>query len=184
MAWASMAWDLALTIFSRHFREMWRGESVFSKFSLPLNCGYKAIKNSSIVVRQPGDQTSLLLLTVNLGKATVILLNLNFLVSYPQTFWYKSEEGLTYGYKQLMETLKHCSFLNQKTRENTPPVSKSQFNFWINTLKKKKNPKKPRLTYIPPCNKICCEFLSHGNLTPQSLKFLDATADYYCSEFC
>lgn len=53
MAWASMAWDLALTIFSRHFREMWRGESVFSKFSLPLNCGYKAIKNFSIVVRRP-----------------------------------------------------------------------------------------------------------------------------------
>lgn len=178
MAWASMAWDLALTIFSRHFREMWRGESVFSKFSLPLNCGYKAIKNSSIVVRQPGDQTSLLLLTVNLGKAIVILLNLNFLVSYPQTFWYKSEEGLTYGYKQLMETLKHCSFLNQKTRENTPPVSKSQFNFWINTLKTKK-PKKTTINlYSPLVIKFVVEFLSHGNLTPQSLKFLGATADY------
>lgn len=42
--------------------------SLFSKFSLPLNCGHKVIKNSSIVVRQPGDQTSLLLSTVNPGS--------------------------------------------------------------------------------------------------------------------
>lgn len=176
MAWASMAWDLALTIFSRHFRDMWRGESVFSKFSLPLNCGHKAIKNSSIVVRQPGDQTSLLLSTVSPGKAIVIPFNLNFLVSYPQTFWYKSEEGLTYGYKQLMETLKHCSFLNQKTRENTPPVRVSLI--FGSTLLKKKTKQKTTINLYSPLVIKFVEFLSHGNLTPQSLKFLGATADY------
>lgn len=78
-----------------------------------------------------------------------------------------------------METLKHCSFLNQKTRENTPPVSKSQFNFWINTIKKKTTIN----LYSPLVIKFVVEFLSHDNLMLQSLKFLGTIADYWCSEF-
>lgn len=51
---ASMAWDMAITAFSHHFRDLWRGQSPSSPFSLT---SARAIKNSSTGVEQTWDQT-------------------------------------------------------------------------------------------------------------------------------
>lgn len=50
---ASMAWDMATIAFSRHFRDLWRGQSPSSPFSL-TSAG--VIKNSSIGVERTWDQ--------------------------------------------------------------------------------------------------------------------------------
>lgn len=51
---ASMACDVAITAFSHHFRDLWRGQSPSSPFSL-TSAG--AIKHSSTGVGGTWDQT-------------------------------------------------------------------------------------------------------------------------------
>lgn len=85
----------------------------------------------------------------------------------------------------------HCSFLNQRTQENS---SECQFNFWINTMIKLYFPFVGFCSFsrYPYDFTHLAVFIAQAGhevmiLLPQPAKFLElymsARTDYYCSEF-